>query len=239
MLNYVTAYIYILLDKIGGDFMALDVSDILKRPFFKKSKILAGAKGLKRKVEWVHIVEIARFGHLLNGKEVILTTGLGWADDEEKSLSYLQQLLDYGATALCIELVFYVKELPKKMLELANKHNFPIIGFQEEVRFIDITKDIHELIIGQHENIWWELESLHKKLNEELTSNGGVGDFLRILHKETNKKVALAYDEQFRFFPSPAKHEQYEWIKTLNQKEHQFIDLPIKLLGKNVGHLYY
>jgi len=219
--------------------MTILVKNLLNNSHFNSAKVLAGHQGLDREVRWVHIVEIARFGHLLNGNEVILTTGLGWADDEEKSLSYLQQLLDYGAAALCIELVFYVKELPKKMLELANEHNFPIIGFQEEVRFIDITKDIHELIIGHHENVWWELESLHKQLNEKLTSNGTVGDFLRIIHKETNKKVALAYEDQFRFFPSPAKREQYKWIKTLNQKDHQFVERPIKLLGENVGHLYY
>src|SRR5699024_4126797 len=126
------------------------------------------------------------FGHLLNGKEIILTTGLGWADDEDKSLSYLQQLLDYGASALCIELVIHVKSLPQKMLDLAEQHNFPIIGFTDEVRFIDITKDLHELLIGHHEDIWWRLESLHNELSKELTSNGNAGDFLRILHKETN-----------------------------------------------------
>lgn len=239
MLNYVTAYIYILLDKIGGDFMALDVSDILKRPFFKKSKILAGAKGLKRKVEWVHIVEIAKFGHLLNGKEIILTTGLGWADDEDKSLSYLQQLLDYGASALCIELVIHVKNLPQKMLELADQHNFPIIGFTEEVRFIDITKDIHELIIGHHEHIWWRLEKLHKQLNNKLISNRNIGDFLKVLHKETEKQIALKYDDQYRFFPSPSKKKQYKWINYLEKNNKQsYYSQPISLLDQHIAHLY-
>ena len=219
--------------------MTVHVIDLLDRDYFKSAKVLAGENGLDREVRWVHIVEIARFGHLLNGKEIILTTGLGWANDEKKSLSYLQQLLDYGAAALCVELVFHVQELPEKMLQLADEHDFPIIGFQEEVRFIDITKDIHELIIGHHENVWWRLETLHKKLNEKLTSNGSAGDFLRILHKETNKKVALSYDNQFRFFPSPPKREQYEWIKTLDQTDHKFINQPIKLLEENIGFLYY
>src|SRR5699024_468502 len=146
----------------GDGVMTVHVKDLLDREYFKSAKVLAGHHGLDREVRWVHIVEIARFGHLLNGKEVILTTGLGFANDEKKSLSYLQQLLDYGAAALCVELVFHVKELPDKMLQLADEHDFPIIGFQEEVRFIDITKDIHELIIGHHENVWWQLEALHK-----------------------------------------------------------------------------
>src|SRR5699024_3379890 len=74
--------------------LMLKVNDMLRTTNFKNARILAGANGLNREVKWVHIVEITQFGHLLHGNEVILTTGIGWADDEEKSLAYLQQLLD-------------------------------------------------------------------------------------------------------------------------------------------------
>ncbi|MEI3604327.1 PucR family transcriptional regulator [Pseudogracilibacillus sp. SE30717A] len=219
--------------------MPLIVRDILKRPFFKNTKLLAGQKGLDRAVNWAHIVEVAKFGHLLNGNEVILTTGLGWANNEEKSLSYLQQLLDYNASALCIELVIHVNSLPQKMLDLADQHHFPIIGFTEEVRFIDITKDLHELLIGYHEDIWWDLERLYNELNMELLSNGNVGDFLRILHKKTEKQIALNYDNQYRFFPSLSKKQQYRWINILEANENNtYFEQPIKLFSNKIASLY-
>lgn len=219
--------------------MPLLVRNILKRPFFEKARILAGEKGLDRTVEWAHIVEIARFGHLLNGKEVILSTGIGWAHDEEKSLSYLQQLLDYNASALCVELVFHTKELPQKMLDLAEQQDFPIIVFTEEVRFIDITKDLHELLLGYHEDIWWKLESLYNQLNNELISNGNAGDFLRILHKETNQQIALKYNGQYRFFPSPSKKLLPQMIKKLELKESGlYRKYPINLFENSVATLY-
>src|SRR5699024_6658604 len=148
--------------------------DMLKRPFFKNATLLSGHNGLHQKISWAHIIEIEKFGHLLNGDEVVLTTGTGWADDEAKSLAYLQQLLDNHASALCIELVVHVKELPAKMIELAEQHNFPIISFSQEVRFIDITKDLHEQILGQHEDIWMELEHFHQRLLKALTTNGAI-----------------------------------------------------------------
>lgn len=219
--------------------MPLLVRDILKRPFFEQTVLLAGQKGLDREINWAHIVEVAKFGHLLNGKEVILTTGLGWAHNEEKSLSYLQQLLDYNASALCIELVVHVHSLPQKMLKLADQHNFPIIGFKKEVRFIDITKDLHELLIGYHEDIWWDLEKLYNELNEELVSNGNAGDLLRILHKRTDKQVALHYDNQYRFFPSLSKKQQYQWINILEKQEDQtYFKQPIELFNHKIATLY-
>ena len=220
--------------------MALIVKDVLKRPLFSKASVLAGDKGLNREVKWVHIVEIARFGHLLHGNEIILTTGLGWVHDEKRSLSFLQQLLDYNVSALFVELVIHRNTLPKKMLELAEQHDFPIVSFKEEVRFIDMTKDVHELLIGHHEDVWWKLENLHNQLNKELLANGNVGDFLRILHKETEKQIALKYEEQYRFFPSPPTRKQYQWIEELEVSEsNQYVKYPIYLFGKEIATLFY
>lgn len=220
--------------------MTLMIRDVLKRPLFAEASVLAGSNGMDREVNWVHIVEIARFGHLLHGNEIILTTGLGWVHDEEKSLSFLQQLLDYNASALFIELVVHGDTLPKKMLELAEQYDFPIVSFKEEVRFIDMTKDVHELLIGHHEDVWWRLEKLHNQLNKELLSNGSAGDFLRILHKETEKQIALKYEGQYRFFPSPPTKKQYQWMEELEVPENnQYVEYPIYLFGNEIASLYY
>lgn len=224
----------------GGCDMTLTVKEIMKRPLFKKTEILAGKNGLNREVKWAHIVEIARFGHLLHGNEMILTTGLGWVNNEEKSLSFLQQLLDYHASALFIELVIHGDTLPEKMLELAEQNHFPIISFTEEVRFIDMTKDVHELLLGYHEDLWWRLEDIHNQLNKELLSNGNAGDFLRILHKETEKQVALKYESQYRFFPSPPKKQQHQWINELElSNTEKYMEQPIHLFGSQVATIYF
>src|SRR5690625_7966919 len=94
MLKWDSAYMYIL--EMGRYVVELTVKDILKRSYFKNTDIVAGHNGLDRKVNWVHIVEIATFGHLLNGEEMILSTGVEWANDTEKSLHYLKQLLDFN-----------------------------------------------------------------------------------------------------------------------------------------------
>lgn len=220
--------------------MSIKVKDVLNRPLFENTKILTGKKGLDREVKWVHIVEVSRFGHLLNGHEIILTTGVGWANDEEKSLSYLQQLLDYNVSALFIELLQYSEEIPEKMLLLAEEHDFPIVLFKQEVRFIEITKDLHELLLGYHEEFWWKLENLHNELNKQLLSDGDVRDFLRILHKKSNKQIALKYNEQYYFFPSPSIKKRDQLINDieLNGKNKYLYNVH-KSFEQNISSLYY
>ena len=61
----------------------LTVSDILKRKHFEHVEVVAGHNGLNRTVKWVHVVEVAKIHHLLNGKELILSTGVGWKENKE------------------------------------------------------------------------------------------------------------------------------------------------------------
>lgn len=217
--------------------MKLLVSDILKRPHFQNIDILAGHNGLSRPVKWVHIVEIETFGHLLNGQEVILTTGVEWMKNQQKH--FLQQLIDHNVSALCIELDKNTGTLTKKMLDLADQHDFPIISFNKEVRFIDITKDIHEVLLGYQENFWWDLEKLSDDFNQILISNGSINLFLKKLHHVTNKNILL-YDRfgQYLFFPTPSKNKREKWKIEIDQNKLHYYSIPIYLQDEKVAQIY-
>ncbi|RYG71326.1 hypothetical protein FH966_10380 [Lentibacillus cibarius] len=215
------------------------VKDILKRPQFHEAKILTGKNGLHRKVKWVHVVEIDNFGHLLNGQEVILTTGLKWVNDETRSIHFLQQLLEQETSALCIELAEHSRALPEKMLTLAEENNFPIIAFNKEVKFVDITRDLHETILEYQENSWWDLDGLYKKLHHTLVSNQPISEFLKQLHQATNKQIALIQNKkQIRFFPSPSKRKQQQWMEQIEQDSMPCKLFPIYFLEKEIAQLY-
>ncbi|WP_028611405.1 PucR family transcriptional regulator [Paenibacillus harenae] len=179
--------------------LQLTVRDILQRPLFRKAETYASGEALNRIVRWVHIMEVAQVGHLLNGHELILCTGIGWHEDEELSVSFLRQLIDSGASGLCIELGTYAKKPFDKMIELAERERFPLIFFREEVRYIDITQDLHAHFIHQHHRMVSELESLSKQLNQLLLSGKGIFPLLKLLHETTGAQVA--------FFPLNAESQ--------------------------------
>lgn len=52
------------------------VEDILVRKYFEHAKVIAGHNGLSRQVKWVHVVEVTSIKNLLNGNELILSTGI-------------------------------------------------------------------------------------------------------------------------------------------------------------------
>src|SRR5699024_4433993 len=110
----------------------------------------------------------------------------------------------------------------------------------EEVRFIDITKDLHEQILGKQEDIWQRLEDFHQRLMRTLTNGGSIGDLLKVLHQETNRKIALNYADQYRFFPSPSAKREQQWVKQIEeQSQTEFFAHPIYLLNDKIGSLLF
>lgn len=171
--------------------LQLTVKEILERPLFRNAEAIASEDALNRTVKWVHIMEVTQVGHLLNGHELILSTGIGWQDDEMLSVSFLQQLIDSGASGLCIELGIYAKQPFDRMKELALQAHFPLIFFHEQVRYIDITQDLHAHFIHQHHRMVSELESLSTGLNQLLLSGKGVMSLLRLLQQTIGAQVAF------------------------------------------------
>lgn len=125
----------------------LKVANILERKHFENALVVAGKEGVQRIVKWVHVVEVTNIRNLLNGQELILTTGVAWKNDENLFVTIVKQLLEYHAAGLCIEMGTYMSEIPAKVIELANQHQFPIIVFQHVVPFVEITQDVHSYII--------------------------------------------------------------------------------------------
>ena len=167
----------------------LSVHEILKNKHFKHAKIVAGKSGLYRHVRWVHVLERTSIENFLNGNELILSTGIGWEGDKEVFSSIVQQSIDSNVAGLCIELGRYISEIPQEVIELAEAHDFPIIAFSKEVRFIDITQEIHSLLIKKNYQILSDLEEYSNRLNQLLLSSNPQQRILQLLHEHLKMTV--------------------------------------------------
>ncbi|SFA56705.1 purine catabolism regulatory protein [Parageobacillus thermantarcticus] len=167
----------------------LTVSDILKRKHFEHIQIIAGHQGLHRTVKWVHVVEVTKISNLLKGKELILSTGVGWKENKELFISFVQQLIECDASGLCVEIGTYASSIPQEVIDLANEYQFPIILFLKEVPFVEITQDIHTYLINQHYQIISNLESYSQELNKKLLSIDHYDEILKFLHHYLGHQV--------------------------------------------------
>ncbi|WDL96222.1 PucR family transcriptional regulator [Alicyclobacillus sp. ALC3] len=144
----------------------LRVCDVLNRPVFEAADLVAGESGLERVVRWVHILDISEPLDHIRGGELILTTGLGFGGEVTRFCSFVEQLVAGRAAGLCIELGTSVREIPDAVRDLAESSGFPLIVFRRKVRFVDITQDVHKLILMQERQAFFEQDWVEQWLRQ-------------------------------------------------------------------------
>jgi hypothetical protein len=142
----------------------LRVADVLSRPLFHNAKTIAGLSGLNHIIRWVHILDIPEALAHLNGSELVLTTGMGFGENTAGFITFLEQLITGRAAGLCIELGTAIQEIPHEIIDMANRAEFPLIVFPTQVRFVDITQDVHKLILVQERHAFYEQDWVEQQI---------------------------------------------------------------------------
>lgn len=230
---------------------ALTVSDVLQRKPFSSATVIAGEKGLHRIVRWSHIVEVEDFESLVNGGEIILTTGAGLKLGAHTQHTFVKKLIEHQTAGLFIELGTHLNEVPPLVLELANKYDFPIIVFNEIVKFVDITQDLHTTIINKHYERLAKLDELSKKFSEYSLGSNGILKILQELHDFFKQNTFFISNNLKPFyFPSSNKEAEIVLRTYLNQKSEPYTEqqhitvndqsfalMPVTGLGQIWGYL--
>src|SRR5260370_27391650 len=122
------------------------VSDLLSLDVIRRGspQVVAGADGLGARVRWVHVLELADAAHLLQGGELVLTTGVALPADPALLARYATDLAAAGVSALAVELRRrYVGALPSALVRAAVDSGLTLIAFEREVPVVEITEAVH------------------------------------------------------------------------------------------------
>jgi PucR family transcriptional regulator, purine catabolism regulatory protein len=225
----------------------LTVRDLLKRKHFEHVEILAGEEGLIRPVKWIHIVEVTNIRKLLRGGEVILSTCALLHNKKDLFISVVEQLIDAQASGLCIELGTYTTNIPEEVVELCNVHQFPLLIFHQEVPFVEITQDIHALLINRPYQMISELESYTQELNKKLLTFGHTKEILQFTKEYLQIQVMIVFtNQEIQFSPDVKANEKKRFIHLIqtnrtistDQAPQHIAKVPIHLLGDTYADLY-
>ncbi|WP_197380251.1 PucR family transcriptional regulator [Mycolicibacterium mengxianglii] len=133
--------------------MTLTIREILDLPVLQAGapEIVGGAAdpgALDRGVRWVHVSDLADLSNLLEGGELVLTTGAALADPHTRD-HYLSRLAAAGAVAVIVELGTHVIEIPPSMLAARETLPLPLVALHRTVRFVEVTEEVHRRIVAE------------------------------------------------------------------------------------------
>lgn len=126
----------------GGRIMGFTIEDML---IIAKEKydmeLIAGQNGWANSISWLLMVEDTTITTNFKGKELVVTTGLGF-DTEEKLLSLVKTLDDHHGAGLIINTGFYITEVPETVIGYCNQNDLPLMTVPWDVVMSEMIKDL-------------------------------------------------------------------------------------------------
>ena len=155
--------------------------------------VVAGADRLDTPVRWVHAIELTDVARLLRGGELVLSTGIALPDDERLLAAYVTELADVGVAGLAVELGRrYAGSLPAALIAAAAGTGLPLIAFEREVAFIEITEAVHARIIDAQLDELRVSERLHEMFTELSVAGASPEEIIQQAAALAGRPVILA-----------------------------------------------
>ncbi len=104
-------------------------------------KLVAGGRGWSNSISWILLMEDGAILRSLKGKDLAITTGLGFPTGE-KLLGLAEKLAESHAAGLVINIGPYIKEIPEEVIRFCDDNDLPLLTVPWRVELYDMIKDL-------------------------------------------------------------------------------------------------
>jgi purine catabolism regulator len=152
----------------------LTVEQCLTIAPLNQGEIFAGHAGLDRAMSWVHVVDHRDMEDSLAHNELLLTSGIALAGDEELQHEIFEIMHRRNSAGLVVALGVYVAELPERMLQQADRLSIPLIGIPWAVNFGDITRSLLTRLVEANYHFMESSQRLNRELLDVVLRRGDL-----------------------------------------------------------------
>lgn len=139
-------------------------------------------------IRWLHIGDVPDLSGLLQGGELVLTTGAALANWPHR---YLESVSQAGAIGVIVELGATLPHLPSAVADLARRERLALVALHRAVRFVDVTEAVHRrLVAEQYEAVAFDRQ-VHQTFTELSMQRADVDAIVAAAGRMLNAPVVL------------------------------------------------
>ena len=122
------------------------VAEIVALPVIQQGEpeILC-ATGFDRPIRWVHVSDVPDLSEVLQGGELVLTTG---AALRAAPLDYLRSVAAAQAVGVIVELGAGAVPLPVNVGAIAEELGLALVAVRRVIKFVEVTEQVHRVIVA-------------------------------------------------------------------------------------------
>lgn len=147
---------------------SLSVQDVLefREVALGHPEVAAGRLSLGRTLRWAHVVAGRGAIALLDGGELVLTTGAGWPEDGPGLAAVAAELVAADPAGVLLELGGRYTSAPTALVAACDRAQIPLVLLHGEVRFMQITQRVHQQVLAAQTEALQARAEVHAMLTE-------------------------------------------------------------------------
>jgi len=165
------------------------VREAMRIGAFASAKLIAGADGLDRPIEWVRAMETPEVQP--RAGDLIFTTGFPIKDDPEGQIRLIAKIAESDGAGLVVRPYPYMRKLPAEMLSEADRLKVPLFTVTQDVQMVDLMAPLLERIINAEH---WRLKrsmDIHRRFTELVLDGKGVKEICATLAELLESAVVI------------------------------------------------
>ncbi len=173
--------------------MLITVASILDLAVVRagQPEVIAGAEALETPVRWVHVSEQLELTDLLQGGELILSTGLLVGADPQAAETQLRDLERAGAAGVIVELPAGREPTELALRRAAAGAALPVVILHQRVRFVELTEAVHRLIVAEQMEQLEASRRIHELFTDLVLNDASAEDIVVAAASELDAAVLL------------------------------------------------
>lgn len=132
--------------------MPVTCSDLLRLKSFRRIRLVAGQRGLFRKLSWPYVCFTPTISQWLYGGELIFVVDSGLQADEQNLILFMRECIEQSMAGMVILVGGESSlQITPAIKEIAEEGNFPLFEMPWDLKMIDVTQEIAEMIFSRRE----------------------------------------------------------------------------------------
>lgn len=169
--------------------MAVTVGEVIGLPEVQRGdpEVLSASRWADP-IRWLHVGDVADLPSLLQGGELVFTTGVGLGRAPKR---FLRGLADAGALGLVVELGTALASIPSSLPAVANELDLALVALHRQIKFVDVTEVVHRRIVAeQYEEVEFD-RRVHETFTELSMKRASVTGIVGAASKILDQPVVL------------------------------------------------
>ncbi len=199
----------------------ITVKELMDMEFMKDAEILAGDQGVTRVIHKVNVMEVPDIVDWVEKGELVLTTAYAIKDDLDKLHKLVIDLDNKGVAGLGIKTHRYIKEVPRYIIDEANRKGFPIIKLPYELSHSTVIANALAQIINRQTDLLKRIDKVQNRLLNTMLHGGGLESIGQVICDSLEKSTLAIREYVFEeniIFSSESKKEA---IKEILKKDRE------------------